>query len=243
MSAGTHVWQVAIGSGAGSGIDPERLLSAAEIERARHMRGTRRETYVLSHAAARLILAAHHGADPARIRWTDGRHGKPGMVHGASAGAGNPRSSRSSWSLSHSGRWAMVAVGGDAPIGVDVLDTSLVTRAERIARRYFTPDEVRQVERMSTASARRTACARLLSRREACVKAAGGTLFQSLKIDASRTGKVHGPHGALHGCRWHLLDLAGPPGYVAALAALDRSPVPVVQRLWSWPPKESWGGA
>lgn len=239
MSAGTHVWQVAIGPGAGPGVDPERLLSAAEVERARHMRGTRRETYVLSHAAARLILAAHHRADPARIRWTYGRYGKPGMVRGASTSAWNPWSS---WSLSHSGRWAMVAVGGDAPIGVDVLDTSLVTRPERIARRYFTPDEVRQVEHVSTASARRTACARLLSRREACVKAAGGTLFQSLKIDASRTGSVHGPHGDLHSCRWHLLDLAAPPGYVAALAAMDRSPAPVIQRLWGWPPEGSWGG-
>jgi 4'-phosphopantetheinyl transferase len=196
------------------------------VRRAQCLRGDRRSSYLLSHAAARLILAAHHRLDPARLRWGYGRNGKPGMIQGTRSGA---------WSLSHSGDWALVAVGGEAPIGVDVLNISLISQPERLARRFLPPEEVHYVEQVPRAMARRTRCALLLSRREACIKAVGGTLAQSLKIGVHRTGVVRPAGGDFEGCRWHLVDLAAPSGYVAALAALSRSPAPVTQRLWTWP--------
>lgn len=72
------------------------------------------------------------------------------------------------FSLSHSGPWAVCAVGG-APLGVDV-EPPRCTMA--VARRHFHPREVEALERLNP-QARQDALCRLWTGKEAFVKALG----------------------------------------------------------------------
>ncbi len=72
------------------------------------------------------------------------------------------------FSLSHSGAWAVCAVGG-APLGVDV---ELPRCTMAVARRQFHPQEVAALEGLET-QARKDALCRLWTGKEAYVKALG----------------------------------------------------------------------
>ena len=131
------LWVVAL-DGEGRSGDPWEVLDAAERVHADARRGDGRRRYVVAHAALRMVLAATLGVEPASVVYERkcGKcgahdHGRPGV-----SGCGSL-----SFSLSHSGERAIVAVGPDLRIGADVEAVRPRIHLDRLASRVLTPEE------------------------------------------------------------------------------------------------------
>jgi len=107
----------------------------------------------------------------------------------------------------------------------------------RLARRFFP-----EAERGSVARGGRDTFVRLWTRKEACVKAAGGRLTQGMGLPVAHTASqavVRDPAGELEG-PWRVADLALPDGYAGAVALFGGDPFSVSSRMWyDMPPEES----
>jgi len=102
------------------------LLSEDEEARAARFRfDADRLRWTQARSALRRILASFSGSDPTEIAFTYGENGKP-----AAGGI--------EFSLSHTGPWAMIAVSGDVPVGIDIEqireNVEIRKLLERIAR-------------------------------------------------------------------------------------------------------------
>ncbi|MGW7077323.1 4'-phosphopantetheinyl transferase family protein [Streptomyces sp. NPDC054866] len=217
-----EVWQIPLdGGGGGPHADLasfEDLLDDGEAARAR--RGQRpgmRRRFVIAHAAARIIIGERLGRAPASVRITRGRWGKPVV-----AGVEQPH-----FSLSHSGEMALLALA-PRPVGVDVELARASLDVMRLARRFFPEEERELVERGG-----HDAFTRLWTRKEACVKAAGGRLTQGMGLPVAHTGPQATTRqpGALPG-PWRVADLLLPEGYAGAVAMLGDGPFNVSRRMW-----------
>jgi 4'-phosphopantetheinyl transferase len=149
------------------------LLDRPELDRAAEMteRGVHAE-FVVSHAAARLILAEWLGVPPDRLRWRYGRSGKPELAEPVTD---------LRVSLSHSDGLAALAVCAGYPVGVDVQRRRSAAGLVRMAERYYPPAEARFV---AEAAAEPDELGRrfsmLWTRKEACAKVGGGRLIPAL---------------------------------------------------------------
>ncbi|MEO3872002.1 4'-phosphopantetheinyl transferase superfamily protein [Nonomuraea sp. B12E4] len=219
-----HLWPIPLaevreGDSAWRGPGRAAWEELAPDERARALR-TRdpraRARYVAARSRLRRTLASYLGVEPGAVRLRRGRHGKPEL-----AGDG-PR-----FNLSHSGDVALLAVSATRDVGVDVERVRHDMDVVRLAHRFFTPGEyalVRGAERPPDAFAR------LWTRKEACVKALGGTLFQGLAAPIAGGGGTRvvvkpGGGGALR-----VTDLHAPEGFAAAVAVDGARPFLVVWR-------------
>lgn len=206
-------------------------LGRAERSRALSLRdpATARR-YVAAHTALRTLLGRYVGRPGSTLRWATGRHGKPvfeGELHSWH------------WSLSRSASHALLAVSRTAPVGVDIERITVPPRAVTpLAARFLPPAEAALVAAQPGTQARRAAYHGLLSRKESCVKAVGGRFSEGLRLPVATPGPVAPHPDALGGsgdggdvARW-LVDLPAPAGYVASLATVGRSPLPL--RLFAW---------
>lgn len=197
----------------------EDLLDDDEKARARMgLRPGMRRRFVIAHAAARIIVGARLGRAPEAVRFTRGRWGKPGVA----------AAEEFHFSLSHSGDLALVALA-PRPVGVDVELTRADLDISRLSRRYFPRKERELVEREGPG-----AFGRLWTRKEACVKAAGGRLTQGMELavahDECQT-VVHAPHGPLPG-PWRVADLSLPENYSGAVALMGDGPFCLSRKMW-----------
>ncbi|MFJ2865088.1 4'-phosphopantetheinyl transferase family protein [Kitasatospora sp. NPDC087314] len=183
---------------------------------------------MLAHAATRIVLGERLGRPPAALSFTRGPWGKP-EVEGA-AGL--------YFSLSHSGEIALLALAS-RPVGVDVELARADLDIDRLAGRFFPPEERRLVARDG-----HDAFTRLWTRKEACVKASGGRLTQGMGIPVAHTGReatVHARSGPLPG-PWRVADLPLPEQYAGSVALIGDGPFNVSRRMWyQMPPGESDG--
>ncbi|MCI4066939.1 4'-phosphopantetheinyl transferase superfamily protein [Micromonospora sp. R77] len=118
------------------------------------------------------------------------------------------------------------------------------TPALALATRFLPDDEAAAVAGQPDPVARSAAYHRLLSRKEACVKASGGRFLEGLRLRVLVPGTVAGA-GAFAGQRWTLRDLPAPPGYVATLATTGDRAGQLRMFEWDWRPyrrDESAGG-
>ncbi|WP_420122146.1 4'-phosphopantetheinyl transferase family protein [Nakamurella sp.] len=210
-----HVWTVHL-AGLPTGGD---LLDDDERSRWQRLRSAGlRERFAAAHWARRRILADRLGVDPAGLRFTTGRWGKPEL-------AGHPVFH----SLSHSGAVAMVAVSDAAPVGVDVEAVRPDLPAGRLARTFFRPDEAGSVAAAVDPPARYV---RLWTRKEAAGKVTGVALDRALLVDAigvgGRPAGIEDPTGARGAAR--IIDIEAPEGFLAAVAMLGGAPVTVRAR-------------
>lgn len=212
------VWTVHLG---GLPVDGE-LLDDAERGRWQRLRTAGlRDRFAAAHWARRRILADRLGTDPAALRFTFGRWGKPELTD-----------HRVFHSLSHSGKVAVVAVSDAGPVGVDVEAVRPDLPAERLARTFFPPDEARSVAAAADPPARYV---RLWTRKEAAGKVTGIGLDRALRIDATdaidatgSTGRpvgIEDPAGARGMAR--VVDIDAPEGFLATVAMLGAAPVAV----------------
>ncbi len=222
-----RVWDVDLsgeaGAAGGAPAGPAAgLVTDAERARAARLADPVRGAALLrSHAAARLLLADHLRLPPERVGWAPGPSGKPALT-GAGRGC--------EWNLSRSGLRALVAVGGAAPVGVDLQAEHPHGDPLALARRYFAPAEAAQVAALPAGRARVRRLCLLLSRKEAWAKAAGGRLLDFLRRDVGG-----GPAARrLDGVDYAVADLSIGPGYAAAVATTGRTPGRIDHRSCDW---------
>jgi len=147
------------------------LLSEDELERAARFRFDRdRRRFVAGRSVLRRLLAGYVEAAPADISFEYGPHGKPDV-------AGAPVS----FNLSHSGNYALFAIGPRFELGVDVeVLADARTDDLLVAKQFFSPDEIATL-RAYPPSARPRAFLQCWTRKEAFVKARGDGLSLPLQ--------------------------------------------------------------
>lgn len=217
--AGTIVWTVDLALAETDLARCAGALCAEEQARmARYMRRADRARFAASHAALRLILGRALGLDPRALAFTLAPGGRPELEGRAL-----------SFNLSHSGERALVALSGEAPVGVDVETLRPMPDALRIARGHFAADEAADLMRLD-GPAREAAFFALWTRKEAVVKALGAGL--ALPLADFSVSLPPGPPRLLRMAAgveggsgpWSLHHLEPGPGTVGALAAIG--PVP-----------------
>ncbi|MBQ1076220.1 4'-phosphopantetheinyl transferase superfamily protein [Micromonospora sp. C31] len=227
---GADIWHIGLDVDNETADVVAALLDADERRRAGGLRDpVAAHRFVVAHGAARTVLARYLGTPGEAVHWARGPNGKP-FFEG--------EWSRWQWSLSRSGGHALLAVRGTGAVGVDLEQVRDGPPATALATRFLPAEEAAAVARHTAPYARSATYHRLLSRKEACVKASGGRFLEGLRLRVLVPGTVEGT-GLLAGQRWLVRDLPAPPGYVAALATTGARLGRLRLFEWDWPP-ERW---
>jgi 4'-phosphopantetheinyl transferase len=207
------VWRVPLD--AARLLTPERLgwLSREETTRADRFRDARHaQRWRIAHIALREILGAEVGVAPGQLRFGAGDNGKPFLWL-----SGGP-----TFNLSHADDLALVAIGGDTPLGVDVEYARSTPDLREIAASHFSREERAVIDDLSDIEL--VDCFyRCWTRKEAFVKAIGTGIGHDLmsfavSLDAATTRVLHERGDAARGATWTLRDLGLTFPYVGALA-------------------------
>ncbi len=189
------LWQWDLDAPGAGGLADRALLSQAERERAdRFLVPHAARRFTAGRASVRRTLAGLRGGSASALPLGAGPAGKPFLP-------GGPE-----FNLSHSGPVALFAVAA-FPLGVDV--EAVRPLEHGVSRLVFTAAEQAYLAGLPE-GARTAAFFRGWTRKEAMIKAQGGSL-----ADLARTTVL--PEPALPG--WQVMDLPAPPGHAAALAA------------------------
>lgn len=204
-------------------------LSADELERAATFRNDiARRNYILSHSALRQILAKHLQQPATGITFQTGPNGKPSLVL--------PNLKALHFNLSHSGTVALVAISQLAEVGVDVETIRPMKDAAAIAKRFFTPQEAKALEKIGS-SEQSTAFLNLWTRKEALVKATGQGIANGLArfhVSCGGDAILHSIDGdAKQAAQWSLHSFTPAPGYIAA-SAIQLPNMQFQVRNFSW---------
>jgi 4'-phosphopantetheinyl transferase len=244
-----HIWRVWLDDVAAPAEYCERILSEDELERADRFHFDRdRRRFVVGRGLLRMILARYVHIPPAEFFFFYGHHGKPRLTP--------TRASASlHFNVSHSGGLALYAVTRDCELGIDVERVRPMSDADQIAASYFSAREQRQWMSLSSAQQEK-AFFKFWTCKEACLKAEGGGLAESMKqleifenppTEARTFASLHfsGPDG-----HWAVAVFEPSEGYSAALAVKGpdertaqesssgvrphRTKEPVAPCFWKW---------
>lgn len=153
------------------------------------------------------------------VTFRRGEHGKPVLAEPG------PQVS-----ISRSGELAALALADSRRVGVDVQRLESGIDVVRMAERFYPAAEARFVAQAGPAE-QVSRFLRLWTRKEACVKVAGGLLLSGLRLGVGDT-MVSDPGGPLPG-PYLLKDVQVPAGFHASVAA--EGPEPFQLRTHSWP--------
>ncbi len=215
--AEAHVWRIRLERPSASVRRLRGELSTDEQERAARFHFEADQLrFIVSHAALRQILGAYVDRPPRDLNFAYGPKDKPRLVD--ECGGREVR-----FNLSHSSDVALVAVTGAREVGVDVERIRGLADRERLARRFFSPQEVAVLEGLPSES-RDLAFFTCWTRKEAYLKGLGGGI--SIGLDKFDVSLVPGEPAALlrhrtdpgETSRWSLRDLEPGLGYAGALA-------------------------
>jgi 4'-phosphopantetheinyl transferase len=187
-----------------------RVLTSAELAKAsRYHFDADRARSIVARAALRIHLSRYSGLDAASILITTPEGTKPAaLLTGID------------FNVSHAGDLVAIAFASGCPVGIDVERVRPVRDREGIAKRYFSPDEQRELEASSNPE---DTFFRIWTAKEALVKGTGKGLTSDLTeftvpwaettLSRVRT-RVSGYEA------WCVAALAAPrDGYRAAVAA------------------------
>ena len=229
--AGTvHVWRIDLDDAMRRSAAPLRAALSPEerLRSARMPDPVLRGRFEAARGATRRILGQCLGRPPARLTWHTGPWGKPRI-------AGHEDTVR--FNLSHCAGHALLAVTGPRDIGVDLERARPGRDAVALSRRYFPAEESALVA--ETAEDRRPdVFLTLWTRKEACTKAAGASLFGHglrLAVTAAPAAEgavlAHDPTRRLPGS-WLVHDVPAPAGHAAAVALDGAAPAHLTIRQW-----------
>ncbi len=160
-----HVWQVDLSAYEVMIQNFRAILSPDEIERAdRFIRPVHGHRFSVGRGALRQILARYVSVQPKELVFEYNEHGKPSLA--------KPNESPFSFNVSHTGDCAVIAVGRHASVGIDIERYRETMEVEKLAQRYFAPEEVSSLMKMK-ASKRKEAFFRCWSTKEAFIKVVG----------------------------------------------------------------------
>lgn len=206
-------------------LTSERLswLNAAERERAARFRFPRdAQRWRVAHVALRALLGDALGRTPSAVDLRADAKGKPRVY-------GGPE-----FNLSHSADVGLIAVGGAAPLGVDVELVRSVPEMRRVAESHFAPEERRAL--YAAAERDRTeAFYRCWTRKEAFVKATGigvGPALARFAVTLGRESVQLLRADDDEADAWSLVDLDLGLPYIGALAVREPQ-ARVVLRDWA----------
>lgn len=228
-SDAVHVWAARRDVGADALALAEQVLRPDERRRAdRFVRDRDRRRWIVSRGLLRILLGRYLEADPHDLEFRYGPQGKPSLAR-IDEKEGDLR-----FNVSHSGALALYAVASGAEVGVDVEANRPLPELEGVARRFFSPAEVRALRRVSP-EGRRDAFYRGWTRKEAFLKAngdgiTGGTRSFDVTLEPGLPARIHRVAGRLHGAgEWSLFHLEPAAEWVGAVAV----PRPEVEvRRW-----------
>jgi 4'-phosphopantetheinyl transferase len=199
------VWTASRPASAAAVATLARSLPPAERARARALHGCRRAEFVAGRALVRRRLGRLLGCAPVDVPIVVAPTGRPEVPWPADEGSAGP-----SVNLSHAGGLIVAAFSRLGPVGVDVEADDRLPRAIGWVCSASERDWLAKLPEPR----RRRAFARLWTRKEACVKAAGTGI-------RTRLSSVHcgaGSAGWWDGVRWRELPLRA--GFAAAVAVL-----------------------
>lgn len=177
-----------------------RTLDGDERERANRFHFEKhRRRFIVARGFLRSLLGEYLDTKPEDVRFRYGPYGKPSL-------AGEHAASPLRFNMSHSHEMALFAFVNDQEIGIDVEHLNREFEGEEIARRFFTPNEVRGIL-SAPPPERATAFFRCWTRKEAYIKALGSGLSQPLdQFDVNCVPD------------WSLIDIEVGDDYAAAVA-------------------------
>jgi 4'-phosphopantetheinyl transferase len=197
------------------------VLSRDEQERAQRWRGAGESEFALGRALLRHQLSRYAPQAPADWQFVTGPHGKPALA--------GPQADLQ-FNLSHSGEWLALALARQTAVGVDVQIVDRDRAVGRLARRYFSPAEVAELEVLQ-GDAFTARFYQLWALKEALTKARGASLPGTLGATAFslQAGQLRSlTPGETRGVSLALLGL---PGYALAVCGLE---VGLTLQFWRW---------
>lgn len=210
-----RVWHWPLDVSALQGEDLRKVLSPDELERAERYRfDQHRNEFILTRAVLRIVLASYTAQSPESLSFDYSAQGKPALRNG-------PPDLR--FNVSHTEGLAVLALVREREIGVDAEKIRPQPDAQKLAKRFFSAQEQRFLEKLSGDELQR-AFFRCWTHKEAYIKAKGEGLSIPLhafdvSLEADRPAALVGTRpDPTEAGRWTLYDLSIGQGYAAALA-------------------------
>jgi 4'-phosphopantetheinyl transferase len=189
------------------------VLSTDERERANRLsRATARDRFILARGGLRCILGRYLDADPRKLIFAYGEHGKP-YLEGVDL----------SFNLSHSEEMAVYAVAKGRRVGVDVEFLGRRVSRDAVVQRFFAKEEA-AVLASATEEEKDRLFFTIWTLKEAYLKARGEGI--SVPLDSFAVEPGHPTASLLRAggdtkapLRWKLISVETESDYVAAICA------------------------
>lgn len=206
-----HVWTIDPGKEPRERVCRDFLLSADETMRAERIRTPEhRNRFINSRVTLRLLLAGYLECDARSIRFEYGKYGKPRLAEAPEL----------QFNLSHAHNMLTAAFALKREVGIDIVRETPLEDDEGISRMVFSATEQLAFSALP-AEERRKTFFRIWARKEAYIKATGGSIAlhaASFSVSAhSYEGKgevIDNDSGKIRLC-----DLDAPMGFFTSLAA------------------------
>jgi 4'-phosphopantetheinyl transferase len=216
-----HVWRARLTQPPRALARLARVLSSDERDRAARFRTSGlRASFVACRAVQRHVLSRYLPDGPHELVFDYSMYGKPSI-------AGETGTAGISFNTSNSGDVAVIAVCHGQTVGVDIEKIRPVSNADCIAGRFFAPEDVAQF-RAGPSVERARVFLELWTRREACIKAVGATVWSELGqadlIELWKKASHNAAAGAANSneqVHLHMGKLALDSGFVGTLAVLS----------------------
>jgi len=221
-TSAVHVWTLALSDLKRTLPKAPELLSSDEIERWQRFRfDEHKQRFAITRQALRVLLSSYTGTAPADTTLMFSPEGKPRLAKPASD---------IQFNVTHSADFAMVAIGREHALGIDLEYERQDVEINELANRFFSNYEQGTL-RATPVALKRRVFFQIWTAKEALIKATG--LGLSLPLNSFDVGgdPVHGyrliatrpPFQAAE--PWHLQNIPAPEEYSAALATNGKSHV------------------
>jgi len=202
-------------------------LSADEVERSASFKFDKdKHSYIVSHMLMRNVLSRYVKIEPAEIVFETNPHGKPFI-----------KDSGLDFNISHSGEWVLLAATSSGKIGIDIERIRQGISSHVIARQYFSPGEIKELQALPVEEDRVAAFFVGWSRKEAYIKAHG--LGLALPLESFDVSFSENPPllratrpDAEEAKKWALRSVEVDPAYKAAVAIDNTNKLEY--RFWNW---------
>ncbi|MEY2429544.1 MAG: 4-phosphopantetheinyl transferase [Verrucomicrobiota bacterium] len=228
--AGIHVWAIPLDIDASLLGERQATLAPIELERAARFHFQRdRNRFVAGRGALRQVLSRYLQAEPGKLHFNYGPHGKPSLAH-------SDMQNNLQFNLAHSEGLALLAVAHSGKIGIDLECLRPLDDAEGLVTRFFCPREIAAFQSLAETQ-KPAAFFNLWTRKEAWLKAIGEGIGHSLNLvevsflPGQSAHLLSIPEGPEAAAQWNLRDLAPAPGFAAALA-IQGPDLPL--HCWRW---------
>jgi len=183
-------------------LSPDERARAARLVFAEH-----RHHFTVCRGTLREILGRSTGVEPRALAFVQNEYGKPALPEG-----------RLRFNVSHSAGLALIAVSAHRELGVDIERMNRRVAEERIAERFFSPNEAAKLRALPVEE-QTHAFFRCWTRKEAYIKARGMGLALPLHSFDVTLGPDE-PAAILRGGEgWEIESLDPAEGFAGALVA------------------------